>query len=95
VVVVRDMPNFDDIRNALKHLQSGDVRWKLMKDAGEPKPVETKDNKRVFIQTAGIKFKDAEAIVKLSATRSLIPEPIRVAHLIAQGIVSGESKGKA
>ena len=95
IVVTRDMPDFKEIRGALRNLPDSGVRWKMMKDAGEPKAVETRDSKQVFIQTAGINFKDAEAIVKLSATRSLIPEPIRVAHLIAQGIVSGESKGKA
>jgi endonuclease V-like protein UPF0215 family len=95
IVVTRDMPDFNEIKKALKNLSDRQVRWKCMEDAGQPKPVETRDNKRVYIQTAGIDFKDAEAIVKLSATRSLIPEPIRVAHLIAQGVVSGQSKGKA
>jgi len=37
----------------------------------------------------------AEYIVKLSSTRSLIPEPIRVAHLIASGVALGESMGGA
>jgi len=95
IVVTRDKPDFKEIKAALKNLPDSEVRWGYMRDAGEPKPVEVKDGKLVYIQTAGIKFTDAEAIVKLSATRSLIPEPIRVAHLIAQGVVSGESKGKA
>jgi len=95
IVVTRDMPNFQDIESALKHLPDTKTRWDLIKNAGEPRPVETRAGKFVYIQTAGIDFSDAEAIVKLSATRSLLPEPIRVSHLIAQGIVKGQSKGNA
>jgi uncharacterized protein len=95
VAVARKMPDFDAIKAALSHLPDAEERWKLIKKAGTPRPVETKPGKTVHIQAAGIRFDDAEAIVKLSATRSLLPEPIRVAHLIAQGIVLGESKGNA
>jgi len=95
IVVVRDMPDFPDIRSALKHIPDYEIRWGIIKKAGKPKPVETRPGKNVFIQAAGISSKDAEAIVKLSATRSLLPEPLRAAHIIASGIVSGQSKGKA
>ena len=47
------------------------------------------------MQICGIERIDAEKIVKLSTTRSAIPEPLRVAHIIAAGIVNGESKGRA
>jgi len=40
-------------------------------------------------------MEDAEEIIRLSTTRSAIPEPVRVAHLIAAGVVTGESKGNA
>ena len=49
----------------------------------------------IYIQFHGIKIEDAIEIVKLSITRSSIPEPIRVAHIIAAGIVTGESHGSA
>jgi len=48
----------------------------------------------VCVQVAGIKRADAEQIVKLTSTRSLVPEPLRVAHLIATGIIRGESVGR-
>ena len=47
------------------------------------------------MQTSGISKEDAQKIVTLSTTRSAIPEPIRVAHIIAAGITTGESKGNA
>ncbi|MCK4491950.1 MAG: DUF99 family protein, partial [Candidatus Altiarchaeales archaeon] len=64
-----------------------------MRKAGEPRKVETRENRFIHIQYYGISFEDAEKIVRLSATRSLIPEPIRAAHLIASGFVLGESRG--
>ena len=95
IVVTRSHPDFPDIRRALGNLPDGQMRYSLMEAAGEPKPVETRPGKHVHIQHAGIEADDAEAIVRLTATRSLIPEPIRCAHLIAAGIISGESKGGA
>ena len=38
---------------------------------------------------------EARQIIKIAATRGLMPEPIRLAHLIASGIVEGESRGRA
>ena len=38
------------------------------------------------MQIAGITRKDAKKIVLLSSTRSNLPEPLRVAHLVASGL---------
>jgi endonuclease V-like protein UPF0215 family len=95
IIVARDMPDFAGIEAALRHLPDFETRWALIKAAGKPEATETREGKRVYIQVAGIELRDAERIVKLSATRSLIPEPLRVAHIVASGIVSGQSKGKA
>ncbi len=95
IVVTRKKPDFADIKNALKNLSSPGRRWRCIEKAGEPVKTETKYGKHVYIQTRGIRLEDAKRIVKLASTRSLIPEPVRVAHLIAQGVVLGESRGKA
>ncbi|MDD5779140.1 MAG: DUF99 family protein [Candidatus Thermoplasmatota archaeon] len=39
-------------------------------------------------------IEEATEILKISIVRGAIPEPIRVAHLIATGIKTGESYGK-
>lgn len=95
IAVVRDFPDFGEIDKALDNLDDKRKRLEIIKNAGEPRRVETRRGKFIFMQHNGINEDDAEEIVKLSSTRSLIPEPIRVAHLIAQGIVLGESRGKA
>ncbi|MFH0863262.1 MAG: DUF99 family protein [Candidatus Altiarchaeota archaeon] len=95
IAVTRDMPDFEAIKAALKHTAEWQRRWTLIKAAGEPAAVEVRGGKRIHIQAAGIGFDDASSIVRLSATRSKVPEPLRVAHLIARGIVTGQSRGKA
>ncbi|HEX54786.1 MAG: hypothetical protein DRO90_01065 [Candidatus Altiarchaeales archaeon] len=95
IVVVRQMPDFDSIKRAIKNLPNRNFYQRCIEDAGIPRGVETKPGKYIYIQYRGIKFSDASKIVKLSSTRSLIPEPIRVAHLIASGIKLGESRGNA
>jgi endonuclease V-like protein UPF0215 family len=95
IVIVRNHPNFEDIKEALKNLENAEKRYEYIRKAGEPHRTETKKGNYIYIQIAGIELEDAQEIVRLSATRSLIPEPIRAAHLIGQGIVLGESRGRA
>ncbi len=99
IVVVRKFPDFERIRNALKNFADFEERWKLIESAGKPKrtKVQSVDGRKgyLYIQKCGINLSDAKAIVKISTTRGLIPEPIRLAHIIAGGIVLGESHGDA
>jgi len=96
IVVMRDCPDFDRIRAALKHLPDPDIRWEMIKRAGEIHKVISREGENpIFIQHCGIDLEEARDIVQLSSTHSNVPEPLRVAHLIATGIVCGESTGKA
>ena len=94
IVVNRKRPRFEKIRNALKHFKDAEKRWKFIEKAGKIQQVNL-GNHNLYIQTTGIRYEDAQKILKLSCTRAKIPEPLRVAHLIAAGIVKGESKGRA
>lgn len=89
IVVIRRYPNFKKIEETLKKINK-QKKYKLIQKAG---PVEKIG--KIYIQRKGIALKKAKEILKLTCTRSLIPEPIRVAHLIAGGVITGESKGKA
>jgi endonuclease V-like protein UPF0215 family len=95
IAVVRDMPDFKSIEAALKNLKNRRYCLECIKKAGKPRKVETMPGKYIYIQYRGISFEDAKKIVRLSSTRSNIPEPLRVAHLIASGIALGESRGGA
>jgi endonuclease V-like protein UPF0215 family len=75
--------NFDDWRQRLNLMKKGELYR-----------VKTSHNP-IFVKCAGIDIKEAKEIIKLSTIRGVVPEPIRVAHLIASGIIRGESYGKA
>ncbi len=93
IVIMRKLPDFDSIKNALKRFPDWKNRWANVLEAGEVHRVDSKEP--IYMQTHGIEIEDAMEIVKLSTTRSAIPEPLRVAHIIAAGIVTGESHGSA
>ncbi len=89
IVVIRKYPDFKKIEQTLKKINKH-KKYKLIQKAGTVEKVG-----KIYIQRKGITLAKAKQILKLTCTRSLIPEPIRVAHLIAGGVVTGESKGKA
>jgi hypothetical protein len=89
IVVMRDYPDFKKIEEALVKLKK-EKKIRLMHKAGKITKVG-----KIHIQTAGLTLKKAREFLKISCTHSFLPEPVRVAHLIASGVVSGESRGKA
>lgn len=93
VVVTRKQPNFEKIKRALKNFTDWEDRWENVLAAGEVHRV--KNEESIHIQISGIDLEDAKEIVRLSTTRSAIPEPIRAAHIIAAGVTTGESRGSA
>ena len=87
IAVTREKPDLPLIQQALKHLPRSEERWKAVLNAGELSEVSTrKEGEKIYLHAAGISMPDAEKIVRLTSTRSNIPEALRVAHLIASGI---------
>lgn len=87
IAVTRDKPDFNDIQKALKNLPRSEKRWKAVLNAGEIFEVPTRNKgEKVYIEASGIFEEDARKIVRLTSTRSSVPEALRVAHLIASGI---------
>ena len=94
ITITREKPDFIKIEGALKkYFDDWRYRLALIKK-GDLCSIETK-YKPIFIKCVGIDIVDAKEIIKISTIRGVIPEPIRVAHLIASGITKGESYGKA
>jgi len=90
---MRSCPDLDKIRLALTNLPDYEKRWEIIQRAG--KIYKIKQDKPVFMQLCGLDKESAEKIITMTSTHSNIPEPLRVAHLIATGVVLGESTGKA
>jgi len=94
IVINREKPNLEKFIETLKNMSNAEKRLKAVKDAGPIYSMSVK-NKRIYFQSYGIKKDDVEEIIKTTSTMSLIPEPLRAAHLIANGFVLGESVGRA
>jgi endonuclease V-like protein UPF0215 family len=87
IAVTREKPDFAEIRKALVHLPKSEERWKAVLSAGEIFAMSTRNiNEKIYVHVSGILEEDARKILKLTSTRSNIPEALRVAHLIASGV---------
>lgn len=90
LVAVRRRPDMDAVKRAVYKLSRPDRRWKMIERAGEIRQIG-----RLFCQLKGMDVKEAQELLALTCTRSLLPEPLRAAHLIAGGIVRGQSGRRA
>ena len=94
ITIMRSLPNMKKIEAAIENVPNGAKKLKIMRGAGKIHKVCIKETP-IYFQAANMDFDRVVAILRVSCTRSLVPEPIRVAHLIASGIAIGESKGRA
>jgi hypothetical protein len=95
IAINRKTPDLKKIRIALENFDDFEKRWKCIEDAGKIHKMKIERNKNIYYQFKGLKRKEVEKIIRLSCTRSLIPEPLRVAHLMASALIKGESGGRA
>ncbi len=87
IAVTREKPDLHDIREALNHLPKSEERWESVLNAGDVVEMSTRhENEMIYLHAMGLSWSDTEKIVRLTSTRSNIPEALRVAHLIASGI---------
>ncbi|MGM0405397.1 MAG: DUF99 family protein [Thermoplasmatota archaeon] len=93
VSISRNEPNFVKIKKAMEnHLSDWENKFVKI-SSGDIHRMET-DHKPIFIQVEGTDISEAERVIKLFTIRGRIPEPLRISHIVASGIVMGESKGK-
>jgi len=91
LVVARKKPDLDAIYSALvANVSGGRRKWRLIERAGPMEPLES-----LWVQRAGLDIDSARAVIRRHAGDSLLPEPLRTAHLIAGGIATGESRHRA
>lgn len=95
IVVNRTKPDLKSIKTALKNFKDHEERWRCVEEAGKIYRMKIDKYKNIYYQFKGLKRTEVEKIIRLSCTRSLIPEPLRVAHLIASAWIKGESGGRA
>ncbi len=96
IVINRKHPDIREVTKALKrNFEDSKERIRIMKNAGKVKLHILPNKQRVYYQAVGLSDDEVKEIINLSTTHSFIPEPLRVAHIIATAVVKGESKGRA
>lgn len=91
VAVARRAPNLSAMQRALKKTGRGwERKWGLIEAAGTMEPASG-----VYIQRAGLSMAQARHLLAVTTMHGKLPEPLRMAHLIAGGITTGVSRGRA
>ena len=94
VSITRDKPDERMVEEALKnHFKDWKKRVKMIE---EYPLIEVKTvYKPIFVKSVGVDENETKTIIKHAIVRGRLPEPIRLAHLIASAYVKGESYGRA
>jgi len=90
IIVIRKRPDLQAMEKALKkHFSDAEERISLLHKAGKIKELIPG---KLYYQAIGVSYDQTEEIIRLTQKSSLIPEPLRLAHMIASAVMSGESK---
>lgn len=90
LIVSRKAPDMDAIKRALfSNVPGGKKKWRLIEKMG---PMERCHS--CYVQRAGLDLEETGKIIKRFSIYGNIPEPLRIAHLIAGAIGRGISRGR-
>ena len=90
LIVARRAPDRAAIERALRQRVPGGLRkWRTIERTGAMEALAG-----LHVQRAGLTRAAADAAVRRWALHGAIPEPLRVAHLIAGGVGDGHSRGR-
>ncbi|MGA9665383.1 MAG: DUF99 family protein [Gallionella sp.] len=91
LAVARRRPDLPAIRKALlEQVPGGARKWRLIEAAGAMETMAA-----LYVQRCGITAEDAARLLAGLQQNSNLPEPLRVAHMIAGGVTTGESRHRA
>lgn len=94
VTVTRRRPDLDAMRDALKaRFDDWQDRWDLVR-RGDLFEVAT-DHAPLHVKAVGLDRDEVADLLARTTVRGALPEPLRVAHLVAAGVATGESRGRA
>lgn len=87
IVVIDRRPDLEKIFKAVQNVSDSERRIEMMQRAGQVFHAQG----GIYYQVCGIEPGTARALIRKTSVHSLIPEPLRVSHIIASGISNGES----
>jgi hypothetical protein len=88
MIVVGSRPDNRAVKRALvKHFQDWKERWEIIRSLGPLRSARTvADEPPIFYEALGCTGSEAKKILMESARVSRVPEPLRVAGLVARGL---------
>ncbi len=90
LVVMRRRPDLVAVEAALARVPGGARKWAQIQAAGAIEPLG-----KVFVQRVGLDRAEAAELLAATTLHGHLPEPLRLAHLIAGGVTTGASRGRA
>lgn len=95
VSITRRLPDINEMESALKkHFADHTERIRILKKT-ETREIRLKSGNYVYANVVGISVEDAALLIDKTIIRGNIPEPVRLAHMIAGAIKTGENKGRS
>lgn len=93
ITLTRKRPNLQKMKQALiGHFTDWEPRWNLL---SKNKIYKIEEPYPLYIKYVGITFDAAKRLITHTTRQGAIPEPLRIAHIIATGVTQGESSGRA
>jgi endonuclease V-like protein UPF0215 family len=92
IVVASEKPNNKAVKNALrKHFKDWRSRWRVIEKLGKVHHVvPIIGGPPLYFEATGIDVKSAKLMIRVLTASGRIPEPVRVARLIARGLTHSE-----
>ena len=94
ISVIRKKTDMRKFTEAMKKLPDFEERWSRVENAGDFYELKMKRGKSIYFQKIGLTEEEARKVIEITLKRSNVPEPIRISHMIASGIIKGESIGR-
>ncbi len=97
ITVARRMPRMARIKDALfGHAKGAERKWALICAAGPMEAVDVgPEPGSVYVQRVGIGLDETRELLRATTLHGNLPEPLRLAHLVAGGVTTGKSRGRA
>ncbi|MFQ5986860.1 MAG: DUF99 family protein [Thermoplasmata archaeon] len=94
MTVTRKEPDLEAMEVAL---QAKFTDWTERMEVIRRAPLERVEtpHKPLYVLREGIALEDAKDLIRRSTVRGALPEPLRIAHLVATALLTGESRGAA
>jgi uncharacterized protein len=90
LVVMRRRPKMQQFLAALAKVENADLKRGVLEQAG---PIEACG--KLWVHRAGLSLEEGRELIERTTLHGAIPEPLRLAHIIAGGTTLGVSRGRA